>query len=51
MTKIRKGNAPVIKEELIPMTEKQLQDSIEKLTQIYALVYGWRPKETLKGGK
>lgn len=49
MTKIRKGNAPVIKEELIPMTEEQLQESIEKLTQIYALVYGWEPKRRKEG--
>jgi len=45
----KKENKPEIKEELIPMTEEQLQESIEKLTQIYALVYGWVPKKTLKG--
>lgn len=41
----KKENIPEIKEELIPMTEEQLQESIEKLTQIYAQVLGWEPKK------
>ena len=41
-----KENKPEIKEVLIPMTEEQLEETIEKLTQIYALVYGWEPKLT-----
>ncbi len=41
----KQENKPEIIEELIPMTEEQVQDSIEKLTQIYALVYGWEPKK------
>ncbi len=42
--KKNKENKPEIIEELIPMTEEQLEETIEKLTQIYALVYGWEPK-------
>ena len=37
-TRKNKENATKIKEELIPMTEEQLKESIEKLTQIYAFV-------------
>ena len=44
-TRKKKENKPEIIEELIPMTEEQLKESIEKLTQIYALVYGWQPKD------
>lgn len=35
-------------EELIPFNESQLKNVIEQLTQIYALVYGWKPKERQK---
>ena len=42
----KKENKPKIIEELIPMTEEQLKETIEKLTQIYAQVYGWEPKLT-----
>ncbi len=44
--KRKKDNKPKIIEELIPMTEEQLEETIEKLTQIYALIYGWKPKLT-----
>ena len=44
MGRKKKDNKPEIIEELIPMTEEQVQESIEKLTQIYAMVYGWVPK-------
>ena len=44
-TRKKKENKLEIIEELIPMTEEQLKESIEKLTQIYALVYGWQPKD------
>lgn len=32
-------------EKIIPFSESQLKNVIEQLTQIYALVYGWKPKE------
>ena len=44
-TRKKNENRPKIIEELVPMTEEQLKESIEKLTQIYALVYGWQPKD------
>ena len=34
-----------IREELIPFDEEQLKQVIERLTQIYALVYGWEEKK------
>ena len=40
----KKENKPKIIEELIPMTDEQVEKSIKKLTQIYALVLGWEPK-------
>ncbi len=42
----KKENRPKIIEELIPMTEEQLEESIKRLTQIYAQVLGWEPKST-----
>ena len=42
----KKENKPEIKEVLVLMTEEQLGESIEKLTQIYAQVLGWEPKVT-----
>jgi len=40
----KQENKPRIIEELIPMTEEQLEESIKRLTQIYAQVLGWEPK-------
>ncbi len=35
-------------EKIIPFNESQRKNVIEQLTQIYALVYGWEPKEKQK---
>ena len=45
-TRKKNKNKPEIIEELIPMTEEQLEESIKRLTQIYAQVLGWEPKQT-----
>ena len=37
-----------ISEQQIPMNEKQIKESIERLTHIYALVLGWEAKTKRK---
>ena len=39
---------PTIIEEFIPFDSKQLNDAVEQLTQIYALVLGWETKSSYK---
>ncbi len=48
MNRKKKQSKPEIKEVLIPMTEEQFQESVDKLTQIYALVLGWERKSDKK---
>lgn len=40
-----------ISEHLVPMSEAQIKESIDRLTNIYALVLGWEPKKKQRKDK